>query len=498
MFNNDTEKTNEEKVGKGRYTSLSNDPTGSESDDDTTSWELEDLEDRLEKADLPQETLLEGSLTARPTFTQKEFVTNVVGIFLVTLVGEASRGLVIPSLAGYVDRVTKDDHTVPFLFWRLNDVAFVGVIVGAFSLGRLISSLVLGWLSTKRSVKDVMLLSLFLAFVGNLLYAFAEITSVWVLLLSRTIIGFATGVLSVSRAHIAYLVSSEELVKYMAWLAACQFAGFALTPGLGSLLTLVDFSIGPVPFDRYTSPGWVLVLSNLLVFFWWVFMMKSIPPTKEESEKQPIGTVTKRDTEYWFTFVGITLFILFNFVGRGVIALLETEGTPLYLRSIGASTENVSKAGMMFFYLGLGGMAVYFVIDFARKKIPNYLLLILSFIVVAVGSLLFLDFDMDGSIRFSRFLAGAILIWSLGSPISQVLIISTFAKMLGRKPQGTQMGYMTSAGSIGRILFPLLAVSTRNFSFGFAAASSFVCGAFLLGYQLMLCRWRGTNPPGKA
>jgi MFS transporter, ceroid-lipofuscinosis neuronal protein 7 len=79
------------------------------------------------------------------------------------------------------------------------------------------------------------------------------------------------------------------------------------------------------------------------------------------------------------------------------------------------------------------------------------------------------------------------LIWSLGSPLSQVMILSTFSRMLGARPQGLMMGLITGAGSVGRIVSPLIAVSLPiALTFGLVGSASLLCALLLLAYYLLL------------
>lgn len=77
-----------------------------------------------------------------------------------------------------------------------------------------------------------------------------------------------------------------------------------------------------------------------------------------------------------------------------------------------------------------------------------------------------------------QLVCGSVLVLSLGSPIVQTLVVSSFSTILGTKPQGsnsfstsspqsgakllsalgpgTLMGILTMSGSLGRIFFPML------------------------------------------
>lgn len=69
----------------------------------------------------------------------------------------------------------------------------LGVIVALFSAGRLVSSLMSGWLAKHTSDMFVFDLSLVVDLVGAALYMFAYEWGMWALLLSRICLGFGSG-----------------------------------------------------------------------------------------------------------------------------------------------------------------------------------------------------------------------------------------------------------------------------------------------------------------
>jgi MFS family permease len=82
----------------------------------------------------------------------------------------------------------------------------------------------------KRGAKESLIGSLILSLIGNLLYSFSGISNKWMILASRTIVGFGTGVLSVIRAYVGTVTTKEERTRFMAYTSVTQFLGFALMP----------------------------------------------------------------------------------------------------------------------------------------------------------------------------------------------------------------------------------------------------------------------------
>src|SRR5690348_14327901 len=58
------------------------------------------------------------------------------------------------------------------------------------------------------------------------------------------------------------------------------------------------------------------------------------------------------------------------------------------------------------------------------------------------------------------------LIWSIGSPVTQVLTISPYSHLIGSRPQGLIMGWLTTSGDAGRNLLPLEASASLQVAYG--------------------------------
>lgn len=88
----------------------------------------------------------------------------------------------------------------------------------------------------------------------------------------------------------------------------------------------------------------------------------------------------------------------------------------------------------------------------------------------------------DG-VPFPRLTAGLVFVWSVGAPIVDVLAVSCFSvlstKLVPRGRQAAIMGYISMAGSLGRIAYPLLfAPAGVSGTLAFSAVS---CGLAMAG-----------------
>ena len=107
---------------------------------------------------------------------------------------------------------------------------------------------------------------------------------------------------------------------------------------------------------------------------------------------------------------------------------------------------------------------MYLLMALPRKKMrwapSDLVLLVLSSLFTAVGALV-LAHPWNGDHNMISLSAGAVLVWSMGAPIADVVATSCFSMVVAGKAQGRWMGYITMAGSIGRITLPLIAVASN-------------------------------------
>lgn len=84
-------------------------------------------------------------------------------------------------------------------------------------------------------------------------------------------------------------------------------------------------------------------------------------------------------------------------------------------------------------------------------------LLIISCIISAIGAFIASPNPIAGQ-GLDILLIGFSLIWSVGAPVADILSASLYSVYVSKRggKQGSAMGFITSAGSAGRITFPLV------------------------------------------
>ncbi|KAJ3036942.1 hypothetical protein HDV00_002189 [Rhizophlyctis rosea] len=369
-----------------------------------------------------------------------------------------------------------------------------------------------------------------------------------VLCASRFAVGCGTGSLSVCKAYLAANSKVEERTKVIAWSGMAQYAGFSITPIVATFLMWLENAYTPSDpsgedgsptFLACILPGVALAIANALLVPFLYYSMPArdpctIPSPKSTPERTSVvsyGSTTtlvnedgesspeaspspppvalpppslptpatttrtksrKEREEDLIVRWGFILFFFLNFVLRGIIGVTETIAPDMYEHLRSDHENYLEESGRFFFYLGLAGLAVFLLIDPIQKRlIKGDYLLCLGTLAVALGTVL--NFDPSPAVTpssYRRFVAGMVFTWSVGSPICQTLTVSMFSTMLGRRPQGGMIGWITTAGSLGRIAFPALVGVGMRVVNGVDVGMCLVCCVGVLGYRRWVKRVR--------
>ncbi|KAF4316103.1 hypothetical protein BBO99_00008414 [Phytophthora kernoviae] len=377
----------------------------------------------------------------------------MVLINFVEFAAESSRGVVLATLFLYTKSLG-------------GNLAFMGLLTSLFSVGRLISSTVFGWMCDRYSFRSVYLVSSVICLVGNLIYLMADThvtDSLTVLAASRFIVGFGAGNRSVCRANVAAMTTINQRLRYLTILATVVFLGYALTPGLGSLVADIDVFIGGMHLNKFTSPGLILVVFNVLTIIGMLTTYDASISIHDGPLESPNTAASKNTLSDMTSMperivnIGAMVFIFLNFNARGILSVFETVNIPLFLQVTGSDPNSVVAvvdASNFQFYLGLLGLISYFSIEYFRKSMTDVNWVQLGFLFLMAGNVLLVA--MPDTLSFGRLGFAELLVWSIGCPITTAVVVAAFSKLLGGRPQGTLMGLLGSAGSISRIILPLL------------------------------------------
>ena len=151
-------------------------------------------------------------------------------------------------------------------------VITLGYVVATFSFGRLVVTSPLGYICDTYRHRLTLLVVNAVLVLGAILWANVYATkSLWCLFLAQFVMGIGSGSLGVTRSFAVEQVPQRERTNVLAVLTALQYAGFTVSPVMGSLLAAVGGRMGP--YWVYALPGYVVGLLALLCIagLLWVF-----------------------------------------------------------------------------------------------------------------------------------------------------------------------------------------------------------------------------------
>eukprot|EP00026_Physarum_polycephalum_P004471 Phypoly_transcript_04492.p1 GENE.Phypoly_transcript_04492~~Phypoly_transcript_04492.p1 ORF type:complete len:512 (+),score=76.74 Phypoly_transcript_04492:273-1808(+) len=398
--------------------------------------------------------------------TEEEKVVNMrdfLYVAWVTFIGEMSRGVVVPVLWPYLQSLN-------------GSLEFLGLVTSAYSFSRFFAAPFFGWWSNWRGHKEVLLISTFLLVVGNIMYALYP--PPWVLLLSRIIVGLGAGTLGQSRGYVSQVTTKSQRTRYMAYLTVSQFAGFAVTPGVTSLLSVVDFDlfgIERLEADAYSSAGYLMAVLSFATFV--LVAVCFVEPPKQEKPEAPAVTsqpATKRSIKSrlentrksicsLFSHPEIKKIVLFAtliFATRTAVAVIETASSEISGSAFGWDSQKLSY---VLCAMGVVGTVILVSLPNACEKLGYYgegLLLSVGVFSLSLG-LLLMAFP-----SLVTFILGLLFVWAVGSSMCQTLIMSFLSQVLHPDSQGAIMGWLASLGSISRIVGALWAGATLGLQGG--------------------------------
>uniref|UniRef100_A0A452SGC8 Major facilitator superfamily domain containing 8 n=1 Tax=Ursus americanus TaxID=9643 RepID=A0A452SGC8_URSAM len=387
--------------------------------------------------------------------------------------------------------------------WQIDqtaDASFLGWVIASFSLGQMVASPIFGLWSNYRPRKEPLIVSIFISVAANCLYAYVHVPAShnkYYMLVARGLVGFGAGNVAVIRSYISGATSLQERTSSMANASACQALGFILGPE-----------------HRVDDSGRQCKNVNF-------------EEASTDEAQVPQGNIDQ---------VAVVATNVLFFVVLFIFALFETIVTPLTMDMYAWTREQaVLYDGIILAALGVEAVIIFMVIKLLSKKIGERAILLGGLIVVWVGFFILLPWgnqfpkiqweDLHNNsipnttfgeiiialwkspredhneeptgcpieqawclyipmIHLAQFLTSAALI-GIGYPSCNVMSYTLYSKILGPKPQGVYMGWLTASGSAARILGPVF-ISQLYTSWGPRWAFSLVCGVVVLTILLLL------------
>src|SRR5215204_6027114 len=342
-------------------------------------------------------------------------------LFLTVFIDMVGFGIIIPVLPLYAEYF----HASPMA---------IGWLTGIYSGMQIIFTPILGKLSDRFGRRPVLMLSLAGTAIGFVLMGFAH--SFLLLFVARVIAGITGGNISIPQAYIADVTTPEDRSKWMGMIGAAFGLGFTFGPMIGGVMSRISYS---APFFFAAA----LAAANVLLLYF--ILPESLPEENrvQPHEDAPIIEVFRHGTGWMFgTVVATYFFLVAGFTIMTTLFALFTE------RRFGYDAH---ANGYLFGFIGIitvivqGGLIGKMVSIFGERALARLGLFLTT------ASLLLLPFCSNLPL-----LLAACVGLSLGTGFASPPLNGLASQMIDQSWQGRALGVMQSAGSVARLLGPLL------------------------------------------
>lgn len=448
-------------------------------------------------------------------------------VCMVILIGDMSRGVMFPSMWPLIESLGGTE-------------VMLGYSVAAFSLGRVLVNPIFGSWSHQIGYSKTFLCSCSLLLLGTLLYAQVEnVGRVEFLIVAQTVLGIGSGTLGVTRAFVADVTARRNRTTYMAFITAVQYGGFTVTPVVGALFNRLlgsqgGFQRGWMRFNMYTAPAYFMAcivattIGILLVFFQDRQRLNLVnsDDAKKSQKRQAIDALANSTLpwplQHLSVYDGCVLgCMLLNVSTKGSIATFETLGIAIAQDYF---DMRASSAGATIAACGLLGVFVLLNMDKLEQRFSDVHIISFGMLVMAIGIASLSTIRTDDENPSWSYTTAMFMIYAIGYPVGHTAVIGLFSKskcgvgcveceellfilmlaslhqshtcihhscllhqptVVGRRPQGTLLGWFASAGSLARMFFPVMSgyiarYSTVQTLFGILTAVLLVSTGFIL------------------
>uniref|UniRef100_A0A7N5K3Z1 Major facilitator superfamily domain containing 8 n=1 Tax=Ailuropoda melanoleuca TaxID=9646 RepID=A0A7N5K3Z1_AILME len=420
-------------------------------------------------------------------------------LYLTMFLSSVGFSIVIMSIWPYLQKI---DQTA--------DASFLGWVIASFSLGQMVASPIFGLWSNYRPRKEPLIVSIFISVTANCLYAYVHVPAShnkYYMLIARGLVGFGA-VFQTCFALIGEKGVTWDTIKL-------QINMYTAPVLIGAFLGVLNIILILVLLREHRVDDSGRQCKNV-----------NFEEASTDEAQVPQGNIDQ---------VAVVATNVLFFVVLFIFALFETIVTPLTMDMYAWTREQaVLYNGIILAVLGVESVIIFMGVKLLSKKIGERAILLGGLIVVWVGFFILLPWgnqfpkiqweDLHNNsipntfgeiiiafwkspredhneeptgcpieqawclyipmIHLAQFLTSAALI-GVGYPSCNVMSYTLYSKILGPKPQGVYMGWLTASGSAARILGPVF-ISQLYTSWGPRWAFSLVCGVVVLTILLLL------------
>lgn len=420
---------------------------------------------------------------------RKERWRSIYAIYFTMFLMSLGFSIILTGVWPYLDKLDKDAGK-----------EFMGYVVAANPLGQMLFSPLVGWWGDRRgSIRLPLLSTLALFTFASGLYSVLEIVpgdQKMYMIAARFLVGVSSANIAVARSYLSAATKFVERTHAVSMVSLAQVLGFVVGPGLQAAVTPLGekgvYFIN-VPINMYTMTGWINVIMGILnfaLFLPWNFtehriaIREAMRNEGKQTEEETLKSI-KPDILAAVTLICAFFVLVFNFV------LLETLGTSLTMDQFAWSkTESLYYMGLLMSIGAIMSCITFVMIEPLCKRFNERKVMLWGgFLFMVIGRILYIPWgpdppkiadygpfnnitkDADGidivgcphtqewctytpQLTVTQFFIGYGFT-TIGYPLGVTLIQTIFSKVLGPRPQGVWMGFMTGAGCASRVLGPI-------------------------------------------
>ncbi len=342
-------------------------------------------------------------------------------IFFTVFIDMVGFGIVIPVLPLYAEHF----HATPLE---------IGWLTGIYSGMQILFTPLLGRLSDRVGRRPVLIVSLAGTALGFLVMGWA--TSLPLLFVARVIDGATGGNISTAQAYIADVSTSENRSRSMGLIGAAFGLGFTFGPMIGGILSRISYG---APF--YFAAA--LAALNVVLLYFILPESLSREYRSRPHERTKLADIFRHGHGRLFGTIVVTYF--FTITG---FAIMTTLFALLTEKHFGYDAR---QTGYIFGFIGIisvilqGGLIGRLVKRFGETALARTGLLFLAL------AMFFLP--LVSTLSMLLLVCG---VTAIANGLVNPTLNGLASQMIDRSWQGRALGLMQSAGSVGRLVGPLL------------------------------------------
>lgn len=347
---------------------------------------------------------------------------SLIIIFFIVFIDLLGFGIILPLLPYIAEKY----QATPFT---------IGVLSATYSFFQLIASPILGRLSDRYGRKKLLIISQLGSAIGYLILGLAN--NLPLLFLSRIIDGITGGNISIAQAYIADITTKENRAKGMGLIGAAFGLGFIFGPAIGGAMSKIS----------YSTPAYFAALISLITVFATTFFLKETVNEKK-AKTSPRTKLTWKEFKRILSLYPIGTLIIVFFLLNTAFSVMQGN---FALWTQKTFNFDASQNGWYFTYIGI--LAVVFQLQLLPKVVKKFhekKILLTSLFFMFLGLILI------PLSKHPSFLFVALFFMPLGNSLANPTIQALASENVPQEEYGETLGILQSAGSMGRILGPVI------------------------------------------